>query len=547
MAQPSRLMDFMIAIDVDGRVIAKIDAGGLKEVYQKLLECSGRDLQERLSKAVQRRLERLRNQGDAYAKDEQFAKAIESYTKALAIEPSDATIYLGRGSAYGYSGDYEKAIEDYTKALTIKSDYEFALFWRAMAYGELKKWELAIADLTRTIALKPNNAANYSWRGSAYGSLGDYERALADLARSIELKADASAYSKRGQVYDAMNNPKQAIIEYTKAIEIAPADEREGYLFNRALTYDDLKEYGPALADLTLAIKLSPNEPRNHKWRGIIRGRTGDFDAGLKDLNRAVALNPDADTYYRRGTLYEMMGKQSLAIADASKSIDLDPNAQYYQRRAAVYENNGNYDLALQDCNMAIQVDSSDAGGFLCRSRIYRAIDRLQDAKKDLDQALTLDPRFAVAYRARALVELYSGNTARAINDLHKAVELEPNDSYSAMWLEIASRRGGKSGVLAESLPNLDMNEWPAPLVKLMMGRTTAKAALEAAKNSNPKLDREQRCEANFYIGVWESLNGSQEKAREPLAYAVANCPHRFLEWAPARWELRALEDARQP
>ena len=150
---------------------------------------------------------------------------------------------------------------------------------------------------------------------------------------------------------------------------------------------------------------------------------------------------------------------------------------------------------------------------------------------------MTLDPRFAVAYRARALVEFYSGDTEGAINDLRKAVELEPSDSYSAIWLEIASRRGGKSGVLAESLPNLDMNEWPAPLVKLMMGRTTAKAALEAAKNSNPKLDREQRCEANFYIGEWESFNGSQEKARELLAYAVANCPHRFLEWAPARWD----------
>ena len=118
---------FMIAVDVDGRVIAKIDARGLKEVYQKLLECSGRDHQKRLSKAAQRRLERLRNQGDAYAKDGQFAKAIESYTKALAIDPSDATIYSWRATAYGDSGDHEKAIEDYTKALTIKPDYQSAL------------------------------------------------------------------------------------------------------------------------------------------------------------------------------------------------------------------------------------------------------------------------------------------------------------------------------------------------------------------------------------------------------------------------------------
>lgn len=534
---------FMIAVDVNDRVIAKIDARGLKDVYQKLLECSGRD-KKRPSKTAQKRFERLRNQGDVYAKDGQFGKAIESYTKALEIDPSDATTYAWRAAAYKDSGDYKKAIEDYTKALTIKPDYPFALFMRAMVYDDLKKWELAIADFTRAIDLEPNDAANYTWRGHAYRKHGDYEKALADLARSIKLKPNAFAYSQRGQIYDAMKNPEQAIIEYTKAIEITPAAERADYLFNRALTYDDLKKYELALADLTVAIKLSPNDPLNHKWRGIIRGKTGDFEAGLKDLNRAIDLNADANTYYHRGRLYEEMGKQSLAIADASKSIDLDPSVRYYRRRASAYEMNGNYDLALQDCNMGIQVDSNDAGGFLCRGGIYFVTDRWPDAKKDLDQALKLDPKFAFAYRIRALVEFYSGDSAGALYDLRKAVELEPSDSYGAIWLEITSRRGGKSGVLGEFLPNLDMSEWPAPLVELMMGRTTAEAALEAAKSSNPKLDREQRCEANFYIGEWQSLNGSQDKARELFGYAVANCPHHFLEWAPARLELKALEDA---
>lgn len=569
---------FMIAVDVDGRVIAKIEARGLKEVYQKLLECSGHDHQKRLSRAAQKRLERLRTQGDAYTKNGQFGRAIEIYTKALAIDPSDATIYRWRATAYDDSGNYERAIEDYTKALTIKPDYQSALSWRAMAYrhlgqsdaavtdftkaialepddefnytwrgmtyGDLKKWDVAIADFTRAIALEPNDAFNHKWRGHAYRNLGDYEKALADLARSIELEPSAFAYSQRGQVYDAMKHPEQAIIEYTKAIEITPASEREGYLFNRALTYDDLKKYELALADLTVAIKLSPNDPLNYKWRGIIRRKTGDFDAGLKDLNRAIDLNPDADTYYHRGKLYEEMGKQDLAIADASRSIVIAPDVFHYRRRASAYEVIGRYDLALQDCNMAFLINPYDSGGYLCRSRIYFATDKLQDAKKDLDQALTLDPKFAVAYRARALVEFYSGDTARAIDDLRKAVELEPSDSYGVMWLEIASRRGGTSDVLAGSVSNLDMLEWPAPLVELMMDRTTLEAVLRAARSSNPRFDRVRRCDASFYGGMWLLLNDSEGEAMKLLRYAFDNCPHNFLfEWLPARFELEPLED----
>ena len=568
---------FMIAVDVDGRVIAKIDARGLKEIYKKLLECSGRDHQKRLSKAAQKRLERLRTQGDEHAKNGQFGKAIESYTKALAIDPSDATIYRWRATAYDDSGNYEKAVEDYTKALTIKPDYQSALSrramayrhleqsdaavtdftkaialepndafnytWRGMTYSDLKRWDVAIADFTRAIALEPNDGFNHRWRGRAYRNLGDYEKALADLARSIELEPNAFAYSQRGQVYDAMKSPEKAIIEYTKAIEITPAAEREDYLFNRALTYDDLKKYELALADLTAAIELSPNDPLNHKWRGIIRGKTGDFDAGLKDLNRAIDLNPDANTYYHRGKLYEEMGKQDLAIADASRSIDIAPNVFHYRRRASAYEVIGKYDLALQDCNMAFLINPYDAGGYLCRSRIYFATDKFQEAKKDLDQALTLDPKFAVANRARALVEFYSGDTAGAIDDLRKAVELEPSDSYSAIWLEIASRRSGKAGALAQSIPNLDMSEWPAPLVELMVDRTTLEAVVGAARNSIPRFDRVRRCEANFYGGEWLLLNGSETEAAKLLRYAFDNCPHNSsLEWVPARLELKLLE-----
>ena len=145
--------------------------------------------------------------------------------------------------------------------------------------------------------------------------------------------------------------------------------------------------------------------------------------------------------------------------------------------------------------------------------------------------------------RTRDTVEFYSGDTAGAIDDLRKAVELEPSDSYSAIWLEIASRRSGKAGALAQSIPNLDMSEWPAPLVELMVDRTTPEAVVGAARSSIPRFDRVRRCEANFYGGEWLLLNGSETEAAKLLRYAFDNCPHNFsLEWVPARLELKLLE-----
>ena len=517
--------------------------------------------------------------GSAFESAGTYDRAIQDFTKAVSIDPSDASNYAARGRAYRKAGDYERAIQDYSSALAIDPRNASNLLLRAMIYDDIEKFDLAVADLTRAIALAPNDPSNYTWRGKAYRSIekfdlaiadltraialapndpfnytsraevyrsiGDYERALTDLSRSVELKPDAYVYSLRGRTYDAMKKPDQAIVEYTNALKFAPTEDRRAlYLFYRALTYDDLEAYEPAIADLSAALELSPTDPVYYKWRGIVRRNVGDFEGGLVDLNRAIDLAPDANAYFHRSRLYEDMGKHTLSIADASKAIELAPTTQYYRRRAAAYEASGRNNLALVDCNKAIESDPKQAGGYFCRGDVNFAAGRLQDARNDLDRALAIDPDFTSAYKIRALVYLLSGDTAAAIEDLRKAVSLEPSDSYSAILLEIANRRAGKISVLENSLANLQMKKWPAPVIELLLGRTTADSVIERARSTNSRLERDQLCEANFYVGEWLLLNGLPGDALVRLKYASEKCPHDFIEQTPAYLEVKALESA---
>ena len=95
----------------------------------------------------------------------------EDYTKAIELDPKDATNYSARGNAYGELEKYPEAIADYTKAIELDPKDATNYSARGNAYVELKKYEEAIVDYTKAIELDPKDATNYYARGYAYDEL----------------------------------------------------------------------------------------------------------------------------------------------------------------------------------------------------------------------------------------------------------------------------------------------------------------------------------------------------------------------------------------
>jgi lipoprotein NlpI len=69
----------------------------------------------------------------------------------------------------------------------------------------------------------------------------------------------------------------------------------------------------------------------------------------------------------------------------------------------------------------------------------------------------------------------------------------------------------------------------------------TPAAALAAAANSGAETKERQVCEANFYTGELNLLNGAKADAVPLLRAAAASCPKDFAEYAAALAELKAL------
>jgi tetratricopeptide (TPR) repeat protein len=158
-------------------------------------------------------------------------KAIECYTKSIAIDPNYALSYESRGNCYNLTGKYTEALSDLNKALEIGMDSSWnahAYDDRAWANGELGNLDQALKDANTSIALNPEASSPYGTRAWIFGELKMYEAALDDFNKSLSLNPSESVqkylFFDRGEIYQKMGKIDNALSDYNKACDLGNTD-----------------------------------------------------------------------------------------------------------------------------------------------------------------------------------------------------------------------------------------------------------------------------------------------------------------------------------
>ena len=96
-------------------------------------------------------VEAMVNRGQIQFKGQQYAAAIEDFSKALSIaaESVKPMILINRANAHLLSGEKEKALEDANQALTINPGFQRGYQTRAAIWNALGQADKAAADLKR--------------------------------------------------------------------------------------------------------------------------------------------------------------------------------------------------------------------------------------------------------------------------------------------------------------------------------------------------------------------------------------------------------------
>ena len=162
-------------------------------------------------------------QGASKAGLRQYDDAIDSYNKALTIEPDYADTHYNMGVVLQEQGKLEEAIEAYNKAMSIKPDYAKANYNIGVVLQDQGKLAEAIKAYNKAVAIKPDYADAHYNMGLVLQEQGKPEEAIGAYKKTMSIKPDyAKAHNNLGLALYDQGKLDEAIKAYNKALAIKP-------------------------------------------------------------------------------------------------------------------------------------------------------------------------------------------------------------------------------------------------------------------------------------------------------------------------------------
>ena len=104
-------------------------------------------------------------------------------------------------------------------------------------------------------------------------------------------------------------------------------DAAETHLARAQYLYYGLRDYAGALAELEIARRALPNDPRLFELTGYILRRRGQQEEGLRNLQRAVELDPrNFFTLQQIALSYQYLGRYAESIAALDRALAIVPD-----------------------------------------------------------------------------------------------------------------------------------------------------------------------------------------------------------------------------
>lgn len=248
------------------------------------------------------------------------AGALRDINAVLEREPNSSPAHALRGTIRMTTGDRAGANSDFTRAIQLTPEVkgmEVVYVNRANVLWLDGQAKAAQADLDKALAMNANFALAYNLRGRMKADRGDLDGAIADFDLAIKLEPKMMpAYVARAAVNLQAGRLEQSISDYKTLMWVLPQDA--DIVASHGIVRGLMGETGPAIRDLMKALLMNP--------RSVSSEERGGPQSPVRRLDQYIEMNPnEARAHLMRGALSAMNGEEQRAQREFARAIELDP------------------------------------------------------------------------------------------------------------------------------------------------------------------------------------------------------------------------------
>jgi tetratricopeptide (TPR) repeat protein len=165
-------------------------------------------------------------------------------------------------------------------------------------------------------------------------------------------------------------------------------------LLEQARGFIEQERFSEAIAPLTEAAAMYPNNGRIQTDLGGLYLETGRYDVALEHLCRAIEINPRlAVAHWRIGVALQHLGETESAIEALELAVDINPSlADAHFRLAVMYRERGRRPEALESFRRAAKTAGREGERQFLEAQISLMQGNEDDAETHLRAALDADP-----------------------------------------------------------------------------------------------------------------------------------------------------------
>ncbi|CEG46508.1 stress-induced-phosphoprotein 1 [Plasmopara halstedii] len=355
-------------------------------------------------------------------------EAVECYTQAIALDPTDHVFYSNRSAAYLSLDDATHALEDAESCIKLKPDWPKAYTRKGAALHALKRYDDATSAYTAGLQIDAGNTA-------CLNGIEEVKKAQTASSRTFNPLANAFGPDMFGKI--ATNPRLSPMLSDPAFVKILQEIQRDPSKINQHIQDTRIMTVLGELMGLNLNMSGTDDvemaEPKKTETPPV--PEPTPMEEELTDEEKAErAIKRAAEEAKGRGNEFYKLKKFSEAIECYNEAIAKDStNISYYSNLAAVKLEMGQLDACIEDCRKAIEIGRAHRADYALIAKAYVRIGNAHLKKGETEENLEA----AINAYEGAQMENRTKDVERKIKTLHvklrKAKELAYIDPEKAL------------------------------------------------------------------------------------------------------------------